>query len=416
MKKLLLMFGIIIYSSVIFGQCINPLPPNDITPAPNTFICSGNSTTLSATGTGTVTWFSTPSSTLVLGTGNNFITPTLTAGTFTYYAEADTCLNSLTRTAITLTVNPLPTVVATPPAPVCSGATACFSVTGATTYTWAGPCGFFSVAQSPCISVPSVCACTYSVWGKDVNGCVNSATACITFLPPPFILPFGASAICSGQSTILNVTGSAFSFTWSTGANTQTISISPTVTTTYTISGAGVNTCTNSATKTITVNALPTVSATTSSSLLCAGQSATLSAAGALTYTWSTGSNFNNIVVSPTVTTTYTLTGADAVGCTSLTIITQSVSPCTGIHELPTPNTELILFPNPNNGLFTLSINKLSENINIEIYNSVGQLIHNQKIVSENTNLNIIEWANGIYFLRVLENNVILKQEKIVKE
>ena len=62
-------------------------------------------TTLTATGSGTITWYASASSTTALGSGTNFVTTTLTAGTYTYYAEAATCTTSAARTAITITVN-----------------------------------------------------------------------------------------------------------------------------------------------------------------------------------------------------------------------------------------------------------------------------------------------------------------------
>jgi hypothetical protein len=84
--------------------CSPPASPTNSTNIINQTLCSGASATLSAVGSGTINWYSTPSSTTSLGSGTNFITPTLTAGTYTYYAEATTCTNSA-RTQITLTVN-----------------------------------------------------------------------------------------------------------------------------------------------------------------------------------------------------------------------------------------------------------------------------------------------------------------------
>ena len=48
----------------------------------------------------------------------------------------------------------------------------------------------------------------------------------------------------------------------------------------------------------------PTVNA--ANATICAGQSATLTATGATTYSWSTGSTASSIVVSPSSTTSYT--------------------------------------------------------------------------------------------------------------
>jgi len=67
--------------------------------------------------------------------------------------------------------------------------------------------------------------------------------------------------------------------------------------------------------------------AQTSSSVICPGGSATLSASGAATYTWSTNQQTNNISITPTVTTSYTVFGTDGIGCGNSAVVTQSVYP-----------------------------------------------------------------------------------------
>lgn len=88
------------------NDCYLPFSPTNITPVSNQTICANNTTTLMASSTGTINWYSSPTSTVTLGTGTNYVTPTLTAGSYTYYAEAKTCGPSATRTAITLLVSP----------------------------------------------------------------------------------------------------------------------------------------------------------------------------------------------------------------------------------------------------------------------------------------------------------------------
>ncbi len=71
----------------------------------------------------------------------------------------------------------------------------------------------------------------------------------------------------------------------------------------------------------------PTVSAANPAAI-CAGQSATLSASGTTTYSWSTGSTSSSIVVSPTVTTTYTVGGSNIGTCIqSSKVVTVTVNP-----------------------------------------------------------------------------------------
>jgi len=61
-------------------------------------------------------------------------------------------------------------------------------------------------------------------------------------------------------------------------------------------------------------------------SLICSGSSTTLNALGMLTYSWSTGSNLANVVVTPTTTTSYTVQGTNSVNCISSAVITVTVN------------------------------------------------------------------------------------------
>lgn len=73
-------------------------------------------------------------------------------------------------------------------------------------------------------------------------------------------------------------------------------------------------------------------------SLLCKPESATLTAGGANSYTWSTGQNGSSIIVTPSITTTYTVHGTTATGYLLSATITQSVNAC-----------QLNIYPNPAN-------------------------------------------------------------------
>lgn len=67
----------------------------------------------------------------------------------------------------------------------------------------------------------------------------------------------------------------------------------------------------------------------TSSALICSGQTATLTASGASSYSWNPGGNVgNSIIISPTITTNYSVTGTNTLlGCTSSTNYIQQVNP-----------------------------------------------------------------------------------------
>lgn len=125
--------------------------------------------------------------------------------------------------------------------------------------------------------------------------------------------------ICQGQSATIKAPGMV-NCTWNTGSNSDSLVVSPAITTSYSVLGTNSQGCLQSGTTSIIVNALPVISITASNPSLCIGKTATLSATGADTYSWSDGINTlpgNNITVSPAINTTYTATGQDANGCTN---------------------------------------------------------------------------------------------------
>ncbi len=229
------------------------------------------------------------------------------------------------------------------------------------------------------------------------------------------ITPAGPASVCAGNSVALTATG-AFTYTWNPGALTGSmVVITPTASGIYTVLGNSGN-CYGVGGKSVTVNALPSLTVASTSSVLCIGQSATLTGSGAASYTWNPGGTGSVIVVSPTVNSTYTVSITGANSCTNSAQYTQSVTVCGGIHSLSNLNSDVRVFPNPNNGDFAINLNSVSENTTIEIYNSIGQLVLTEKVNSLSTKINIAQMPKGIYVLRLKENNAIIKTTKIVKD
>ncbi len=77
---------------------------------------------------------------------------------------------------------------------------------------------------------------------------------------------------------------------------------------------------------------------------------------------------------------------------------------------------DIVVFPNPNNGEFSLLVNELSEGMTAEVYNWAGQLVHKQTVAENQTVINIEQQAAGIYFVKVIAQDKILKVSKIVKQ
>jgi len=131
------------------------------------------------------------------------------------------------------------------------------------------------------------------------------------------------SAICIGNSTILSASG-ADSYLWNTGDNTAIITVTPSASTTYTVTGTSAG-CSATAAVNITVNSSPTIIASASPSAICIGNSTILSASGADSYLWNTGDNTASITVTPSTSTTYTVTGTSA-GCSATATVNITVN------------------------------------------------------------------------------------------
>lgn len=148
------------------------------------------------------------------------------------------------------------------------------------------------------------------------------------------------------------------------------------------------------------VNALPNVSVTSSSPLLCSGNSATLTASGAVTYSWSTNTTGNSIFVAPTVSTLYSVIGYGANGCNNTFIINQVVSPCTGINGNSLDNVVARAYPNPSNSMITVeSINSIEK---IEVFDLNGKIVLTENNAGTNKiTMNVGSLNNSVYLLRV---------------
>lgn len=283
-----------------------------------TTICEGTSTTLTGTG-GVLYGWSTGAT-----TNSITVSPTMTT-TYTVGAQD---INGCTGTAeITINVNPKPTIGATAtPASVCPGVQSSLSATGGVSYNWNPG----NLSGTP-VNVTPTGTTIYTVTGTDGNNCTNTATVTVTVYDAPVVTLVAAdSPICEGTSTTLTASG-ANTYAWSHSLPAGVSnSVSPISTTTYSVTGTDINNCTAVASATVNVNPKPTITALATPSTLCTGQSTTLTAGGGVSYLWDNGLGIgNNFVQTPLTTTTYNVTGTDALTCTNTASVTVNVAPCT---------------------------------------------------------------------------------------
>lgn len=431
----------------------------------NPSVCNGNPAVITASGATTYAW-STSATTASIS-----VTPAVT----TNYTVTGTTNGCASVKIVTVTINSTPTV-AVNSSTICSGSSAVLNATGATTYSWSTSAATGSISVSPATTT------SYTVTGSN-GSCTNIKIANVTVKATPTVSVNNAS-VCDGNPAVLSASG-ATTYNWSTSATTASVTVSPSVTTTYTVTGT-TNGCNDVKAVTVTVNTTPTVAV--SSITICAGSPAALNASGATTYSWSNSSTSQTISVSPTTSTTYTVTGFNgtctdtkiasvtvnalpsvALSLSSSTAVCINAAPvgltgspaggnfsgtgvsgssfnpavagagtftisyaytdantcsgsdqkiitvdlCTGINEMT--NTEFLIYPNPTSGIFTVEFGSAIETVNLEVFDAIGKLVVLKTGLTSSTQVSMESFAKGIYTVR-LSHDANYKMIRIIKQ
>lgn len=291
---------------------VNSLPTATISPTSIT-ICSGQTATLTASGGTQYVWSN---------SGGSNAQASFSPANTTIYTVTVTNANNCSVTASRqVSVNSLPNAAIAPvTVTICNGESTTLTASGGVQYTWSNSGG--SNAQATFSPTSNT---TYTVTVTNANNCSATASRLVTVnsLPTASISPSSAS-ICEGATQALTASGgTAYAWSNSLGSGASK-SISPTTTTTYTVTVTNANNCSATASSTITVNPIPSA-AINGPTTLCSGLSATLTATGGGTYSWSNSLGNNAaITVSPVNTTTYTVTVTGTGNCTAT--VSQTVS------------------------------------------------------------------------------------------
>ncbi|MBA3663770.1 MAG: gliding motility-associated C-terminal domain-containing protein, partial [Bacteroidetes bacterium] len=184
-----------------------------------------------------------------------------------------------------------------------------------------------SVVVNPAVNT------TYTVTGSN-GSCTGTQTISISITSNvTYTLGATATTVCPGQTVGLTVLGGV-NYTWSPGSSLSTTTGSattatPLIPTTYSVVGNDGAGCNGSGFITINMGSAPNVQVVSTASAVCTGFSATLTASGATSYTW-TGSTFTAAVNQTSVAVgpgTYTLKGSNGSTCASQTVITIGLAP-----------------------------------------------------------------------------------------
>ena len=328
---------------------VNPLPNVNING--NNSFCQGDNITLTATGASTYVWNNTSTNTAitvssagtytVTGTDangcSNIATKTVSVNptynvplthsicqgeSYNFYGQSLTTAGTYTHTlqtvngcdsvlTLSLSVKALPTPTITGNTSLCEGETTTLTANGGVSYAWSNA----ATANSINVSQSGI----YIVTATNAEGCSAPANVTVTVNPLPTITIGGNTTLCAGNSTTLTASG-ADSYSWSTGDNTASVSISAFGI--YTVTGTTTAGCSGTANVTVLVSQLPVITISGETDI-CAGESTTLTANGGETYLWNDGTTGNTLTVN--LAGTYQVIGYNAAGCNAMASATVNV-------------------------------------------------------------------------------------------
>lgn len=349
---------------------VNPLPIATAIAAENE-ICIGAQTSLTAAGGTTYNWFSgqgfgNPNSATIS------VSPTANALFEVAVEDANGCRDTA---SVAVTVNPLPVIEAGDDQRICEGSSVGLQATGASTYTWTPAAGLSDPTIANPVATPNGSS-TFTVVGRDDNGCEGQDQVTVSETPAPSITGMPFESTCVGQPLTLSVSG-ADRYEWSNGATSPDNEIVVNIDSRFWVIPESNGCVGDTFFIDVTANQPPTISILPSSISGLAPFTVNFPNPGvASTYLWNFGDG--NASNSPTPTHVYDLPGqylvevelASPFGCTTSGLV--------GIIDIASPEVYIPNAFSPNNDgfndFFDLKL-KRSEGFNLKIFNRWGRLV-----------------------------------------
>ena len=420
-------------------------------------ICEGSTHTMAGTfggGASSITWTTSGTGVFILATDPTTVyTPSavdILAGTVTLTITTDDPAGPCGTATdfVVLTINPLATVAAGPDATICSGSTHTMAGSfggGASSITWTtSGTGVFTLATDPTtVYTPSASdilagTVTLTITTDDPVGPCPAVSdfMVLTIDPSPIVdagpdrtvitgFPPGLNADCADLTAAVTGGLGPFTYLWSTGATTSTITVCPNVTTVFTVTVTGANNCFDSdevKVEVIDASNLPACPAPPANKIeICHVANCTTQCvnefglcANCLIIHLSHGDYLGPCTGSgpcppPSTCKTgapITDEGTDQVNEEALALN----DPFSDFaHEYSLDKTTLV-FPNPNNGEFTLVMVAANKRVlaSIYLYNTLGELIYKEEDLNRYViYFDISDQPKGMYFIRVVKGNSI---------
>jgi hypothetical protein len=328
MKKniplIILFFLLFTLNNCIYSQCT-------IEAGVDVSICQGSNISLTVTGSDTYSW--SPAVTFVDNSGATVLVSPLE--TTTYFVTGVDSLGCTVADSLVVFVNPLPVVNAGSNVNICAGAVATLIATGAQEYNWTPSTDLNTAFGDTVLASPNLTTTIYTVTGTSVFGCTGTDQVNVVVENfNPVDISYDDDTLCYGVGAVLYASF-AYTYTWEPpvdiilGSQSEKVFVNPLSTETYVVTGTTYSGCVGLDSVTLYIENEVSVDAGLDISM-CPGTSTSISASGAMNYTWTPtvtalDSLGTTVVVSPISTVEYVVTGTAANGCTDTDTILVSV-------------------------------------------------------------------------------------------
>jgi hypothetical protein len=334
-----------------------------------------------------------------------------TAGTYDVIVTASNfCVGSVTDTVTHITVSATGALSFVPASPtICNGQSINIKVIGNdTSFNWSPSVGLNDTTGDSVIASLSLTT-TYTVIGTNAGGCISTGTDTVTVNSAgPFTILPQDTAFCSSQSAILYVSGGGSNFIWTPvsgitdsilSLSGDSITVSPTVTTTYTVTGINTSNCATSGTDVVTI--IPSPGTPTFTQV-----GDTLISSSVHDNQWyrndtllENDTSQHLIINSPGEY--YIVVTNEVNGCSTSS---DSMQIKTGIDQLSVIGSQVSIHPNPFNNDIVIKINISAGEIsdwNLQVMDVLGRTLYSQQSLDDNNEIDLSNLANGIYFIAV---------------
>jgi len=410
-------FGCSVSDSVVVS--VNPTPI--VNAGNDDAVCLGSSTMLNPVvsgGGGVYNYQWTPATGL---DDPNIQNPIASPVDSTYYVltVVDLIYGCIARDTVLIEVYPVPAADAGPNDTTCFGHMVTLNASPpGMTYLWS------TTQTNQTINVVAADTAIYFVTVTNAYGCSAIDSVSVIANPVPFGDAGDNETICFGDLVKLEATGGG-NYEWLTTPPqfTQSIIVNPNDTTEYHCVVSNVYGCTDTASVWVFVNPLPVITITaTPNDTVCKNQKVILDAgSGFDTYLWSNGDTTQVITIDSSGVGIGPIPYQVIVtknGCDALQEINITFEDCIGIDDHEFDQVAIDIYPNPTTGRFNIAINGYENDLNLTIFNNIGQIMYSEKLELNRSKAYIREfdlsrYKAGIYFLR-FNDGKMTKTKKII--